>query len=537
MSELRLLLCATMLTIPLFADTVVSGKQAARKAYTYRPVVGGVEYDDLILLLTLQGIVNRTGPRLFYDTEGRSDWGPADRRWVRIYRDRKGFTFQQIDSLDRLIDTFRSRLRGAVVYDPGLDATRYVAITVGALNNWLPVTPAQRKGRLGDLPVRADLRGRWQTSREVYRWAIKELLPRCHRRLAYNAGKSHDDVNMGWDPAVIMALDYAVARRGFVFNLSPAARPTSYDNDTQLVAGYPDDAALMDTILKALDRPAQIYGWAEPEWTFVQRLSRRGHVLVCGHAGNLSFHARVPCRKRRFRQPRHGRTAIAQPEDKYYLAFMTNEGDTPRVLATFFFGAWLDAHRGEIPINWGVSPALLAEFPALAEYYYETATENDYFYAGVSGSGYAFIDRLPNVGQLAEFGRPFFRNADIDVVDSWDYTKFRPDRYDEYARTAGVKLFTLLPRGPSRIEMLPCGVPAIVPDGRVHYKIDDVDQVVRAIEAIAKENPPPFLIPLYGGLGHQAIQRYRKIARGLDPERFEFIGLDDLRSLATKMGS
>ncbi|KPJ63574.1 hypothetical protein AMK68_03690 [candidate division KD3-62 bacterium DG_56] len=537
MSELRLLLCATMLTIPLFADTVVSGKQAARKAYTYRPVVGGVEYDDLILLLTLQGIVNRTGPRLFYDTEGRSDWGPADRRWVRIYRDRKGFTFQQIDSLDRLIDTFRSRLRGAVVYDPGLDATRYVAITVGALNNWLPVTPAQRKGRLGDLPVRADLRGRWQTSREVYRWAIKELLPRCHRRLAYNAGKSHDDVNMGWDPAVIMALDYAVARRGFVFNLSPAARPTSYDNDTQLVAGYPDDAALMDTILKALDRPAQIYGWAEPEWTFVQRLSRRGHVLVCGHAGNLSFHARVPCRKRRFRQPRHGRTAIAQPEDKYYLAFMTNEGDTPRVLATFFFGAWLDAHRGEIPINWGVSPALLAEFPALAEYYYETATENDYFYAGVSGSGYAFIDRLPNVGQLAEFGRPFFRNADIDVVDSWDYTKFRPDRYDEYARTAGVKLFTLLPRGPSRIEMLPCGVPAIVPDGRVHYKIDDVDQVVRAIEAIAKENPPPFLIPLYGGLGHQAIQRYRKIARGLDPERFEFVGLDDLRPLATKMGS
>jgi hypothetical protein len=388
---------------------------------------------------------------------------------------------------------------------------------------------------LGALSVKDDLRGRWETNREAYRWAIKHLLPRCNRRLAFNAGKSHDDINMGWDPAVIMALDYAVARRGFVFNLSPAAHPTSYDDGKQTVAGYPGDAALMDTILKALDRPAQIYGWAEPEWTFVQRLSRRGHVLVCGHAGNLSFHARVPCRKRRLRQPRHGRQPLSEPRDKYYLAFMTNEGDTPRVLATFFFGAWLDPHRGEIPINWGASPALLAEFPALAEYYYETATENDYFYAGVSGSGYAFIDRLPDVAQFAEFGRPFFRHADIDVVDSWDYTKFRPDRYETYARVAGVKLFTLLPRGKSRIETLPCGVPAIVPDGRVHYKVNRVEQTVEAIEAIAKDHPPPFLIPLYGGLGHQAVERYRKIARRLDRARFEFVGLDDMATLARAM--
>ncbi len=90
--------------------------------------IQGMSDEDVILLLNLQGIVNRDGARLLYDTEGRSDWGPSDRLWMRIWHERKGFGFDAVESLDALVRTFAEHIKGVVVYDPELDDVYYYGI-------------------------------------------------------------------------------------------------------------------------------------------------------------------------------------------------------------------------------------------------------------------------------------------------------------------------------------------------------------------------------------------------------------------------
>ncbi len=506
-----------------------------RMAKTFK--IGDMSDADLILLLNLQGLANRDGAHLFLDTEGRNDWGPSDRRWMSIYAERKGLGFDPVESLDALVESFRDRIKGLVVYDPSLDASRYVALTIAGLEDLLAISPDQMKGEIAGLPIRHDLRNRFRTGVDAYEWAIKELRPRCSDGIAYSAGQTHHDVNLGHDNGIILALDYAIAHRGFVFNLSPCAEPAKYDHDKEEVKGHPDDARLMDAIFDAYEPPAKIYGWNEPEWSFTSRISRHGHMLMCGKGANLSFHQHVPADRKRFRQVAETDPKPRVIEDKYYVALMTNEGDTPRVFTTFFFGGWEDPYRGGVPVNWGISPTLVSEFPAIAEYYYSTATPNDYFYAGVSGPGYAFIDQLPDVGVFARYAGPRFEAADIDIVDAWDEFEFHPALYQIFAKEAGVKLFTLLPRGEPGPRLLPSGVPVIIPHEKVHYKGSDVDARVEAINAVAAEHKPPFLIPLYGGVGKRCCERYKELAERLDPSKFEFVTLADMAWMASELAS
>lgn len=506
---------------------------------------------DIILLLNLQGLVNRDGARLFLDTEGRSDWGPADRRWMQVYSKRKGIDFEPVESFDDLVSEFVGMIDGLVVYDPTLDASRYVALTLAGLTNCLAVSTDQIKGTVAKLAIKEDLRGRFTTGVDAYEWALKNLRPRCSNTITYSAGQTHDDVNLGHDNGIILALDYAIAHKAFVFNLSPCPEPATYDYEKEKVKGHPEDAAMMDRIFDTYKAPAKVYGWNEPEWPFTSRISKHGHMLMCGRGSNLSFHQHVPAgvesaelsvergeapRFPHFEQKAATSSVATQVEDKYYMAFMTNEGDTPRVITTFFFGAWENPERGDVPINWGISPTLICDFPAIAEYYYSTATPNDYFYAGVSGTGYAFIDQLPDVSVFARYGKPRFEAADIDIVDAWDEFEFHPQLYETYAKEAGIRLFTLLPRGESEPKLLPGGVPVIVPHAKVHYKETGFDARIQNIEAITKERKPPYLIPLYGGVNHNACAAYKKIAEALDPEKFEFVTLAKMAELAKALG-
>jgi len=486
-------------------------------------------FDDLVTLLTLQGLANRTEPRLVLNSEWGPDWSRAERKWQEVYADRLGYRFRQARSLDAVLRDSSDLADGLVVYDPDLDASRWIAVTMSALEGRLPASPDQLSGTLKGFKVREDLRGRWSNPESAYGWAIENLLPRCNPEVAFNAGKSHDRIDMGTDRSVILTMDYAVAQKAFVLNLSPAGKPATYGHEKIPVPGYPEDAAIMYSILSQYKPFLRMWGWAEPEWTFVSVLSKFSHMLICGSASNMSFHGAAPARRKPLRQPRHGRPK-PKLEDGYYLAAMTTEGDAPRVLSTFFFGGWLNPDRGKLPINWGIDPLLLYDFPFLADYYYSTMTGNDYFFAGVSGAGYVFIDQLPDVKAWAKHCKPYFDHCDIDIVDCWDEFEFHPGRYETFAREAGVRMFTLLPRGGPKTVTLPSGVPCLVPDERVHYKAGE--KSVPDIKAIAAEHPAPFLIPLYGCGGHHGPSAYRTILKELRSKKYEAVGLDDMAELA-----
>lgn len=487
-------------------------------------------YDWLVTLLTLQGIANRDEPRVYFDARELADWIRADRVRRKLNERDYGIVCRTVRDRRGLLVGTRDVVRGAVLYDAKLDASRWIAVTLAALEDLLPLTPAQRRDMPYAIDVVHDLRGRWDDGPAAYRWAIRHVLPRCDRRIAYNAGHSHDDVDMGIDPGIITALDYAVRRRGFVFNLSPCAKPGKYADHH--VPGYPDDVRLFRTILRKLDAPAAIFGWAEPEWTLTTLLNEHDHYLMCGRAANLSFHAAI---RPQGRAPRFGQSPagpMPRLEKKCYLAFMTSEGDTPRVTSSFFMGGWCAAQRGRFPMNWGLNPLEAALMPAHVEHFYRTATPNDYLYSGVGGAGYVFVNRLRNPALYIDHAAPHLRRAGLDVVEIWQNGEPAYDTYERYAWQCRLRGIVHLPKGPPHVHRLRGGTPIVfMAEGLVHHYGTPRESADR-IRAVVQAQGLPQFIPVYRSPRPNIVRECMAIARELDPDVYEPVRLDVMMHLA-----
>ncbi|WP_392674635.1 GxGYxYP domain-containing protein [Streptomyces sp. LN785] len=138
--------------------------------------VGDLPGGDQILLTTLQGVVNRHRPELYFTFSG----GEADARWLTGIDVPKT---HHADPMD-LLAAYRKRVRGAIVPDPDVPSSINVATTLAGLEDAVVADEARAKAH--GLPVVEDLRGRFGDSPDpvdVYRWQFNHLYPRCTRRL------------------------------------------------------------------------------------------------------------------------------------------------------------------------------------------------------------------------------------------------------------------------------------------------------------------------------------------------------------------
>jgi len=409
-------------------------------------------FADQVVAYTAQGLRNRNASAVWYlQPVFWSD--PNSTLWfAQNYLPGKGFVFTNVtgDFCDLaaatgMLASAGGPVRGIALYnETALDASRWLAVTASALNDLLPLNPAMlgqaQYACLRTLPIVADFSqplARWTTNVAAYQWGVSQLLPHCANGSVYSAGHSFNDstesVYLGNDPSIDLGLDGAVAQRMFVFNLSP---------DT---VHYPAHAAQFTAIVAALraHNPAlvpSLFGWAEPEPEMTYSTSVGGGAVVCDAAPNLSFWSHV------------GSGAVALPynvrpsltlQDHVYVAFQTNEGDTPKILAALQGGLWLNPARGSIPMSWGIDP-LTAQFaPALLEFYAATATANDTFFAATAGAGYtypwllppvsfnAYVDRMAGLVNSLTPGWP----AHSWEVDIWDWNS--PSNVTQYAARAG----------------------------------------------------------------------------------------------------
>ncbi len=512
----------------------------------------GLTWDELCSAEALQGLVNRRGPRLYLDHGEK-----ADRRWLEIYAERAGLRYERVGSLPDLLRRFRSDARGARVYDPDVDGSRYVAVTLAGLDRLLPVSSAMLDGtspamqvggrsfRPADLGYETadDLRGRFKSSVAAYEWALREVMPRCSRTLAHSVDGGRVDGILTGVCGPMSGFDWQVMNRGFVFNLgSQAKKMVSYGAE---VGGNAGHAEMYERILKSLKPPAQITGYGDPEDYWCLLLSRHGHYSF--HAfHNWSFHARVPVKARALRQSIRPEPGTVTPEtERYYVCFMTSEGDTMKGPLPFFYDSWFDPKRGAVPINWGVNPLMAKLFPAMLDYYYATATPNDGFFAGPSGAGYTYPDVMPDVGEFGKHTGRYGRLADVRCFDLWGAA--RPDVLETYGHASkplGLTTFT----GPARMWFLPDGTPVVhhelgywqthglagdVPWPRAFADPEEraraVRRLVDRIERVASRVKPPFIILVYGDLHSYAAHAslYADVAAALDPKRFRPARLDE----------
>jgi hypothetical protein len=136
--------------------------------------------DQQALLVTMQGVVNRTRPRLYFY------WGtdPTNLEWIKTIRVPYTMSTQPWELFER----YRSEIAGAIVYDPDVPDTINLATTLAGIHGAVVATEALAIQY--QLPVIEDLRGRFANKLAVYQYALSSVYAEATNRLVTAIGPS-----------------------------------------------------------------------------------------------------------------------------------------------------------------------------------------------------------------------------------------------------------------------------------------------------------------------------------------------------------
>lgn len=333
-------------------------KDAARRRF----------WDQTQLAVAIQGLVNRTAPRLFlrYDASADDFWWDEMTRaggWLA------GRPVVRLGSIDQLLSRFHDSFRGLVVWDDRVPSTSNLASTIAGCDDLLPVRFDPREGSLyrkltqaGRLPVKVRLlrddgtplfngrgtipgTGRQSSGsakNDAYRWLIQQYV---------KPGKANPQVmgyyldaywHQAWHAAgpinhTLTNHDFVIARRGVVFDLNVWDDEAAIDDPNQPPG---TDVATLKELLRAsyerlqgrgLSHVAGFVPWAykytrfpgaggrhpevPTEWRYAEILScfnayMDADALGLGAMANASFFQHYPLAPRYEQNPKPTRESL-----------------------------------------------------------------------------------------------------------------------------------------------------------------------------------------------------------------------------------
>ncbi len=359
------------------------------------------------MLVSLQGVANRTGPRLYFVYPETWDFKftPSILEYLAA---EKGFSFERITTPEHALQTFSQDARGYVVWDTAVRTSLIVAYTIAGVENAIVVTDAQLDAAESvGLGCVADLRGEFagMSDVEIYRWAYDRYRSRCSRDYIVWLGGEHGKV---MKPGVA---DWGMYKRAFFTDLS--ARKSDKD-----------EYALARKLLSEQNPGSYVFGWhsygKDTEDEHVTLTSSFGLRVEGLHTlPNMSFSSQVPATEGfRFRNNHSvDPSCDRRPARKVYVACLQTD--------CLGIGAWTEPGRGEIPYAWEVTMNWVWLAPAMLEFFYSQATKNDYFIGALSGPGYVYPSAVPRTllpGLIDEAAR-LMKQLDLKVFDIMDFSK------------------------------------------------------------------------------------------------------------------
>lgn len=449
----------SLLLVLAFLIIHIPGSANTNKVYTVD--ISILNEEETAAILSLQGLVNREKPQIlvlpkdkggfggrgykFQDTNMQRDglaalsqetldkYASLEDVWEEYYSKEYQYTFEPIDFEDAF-STFASFYRGSVKYG-GIHAAAGIAIatTICGVSDAIPVTQGliDKYPVLKALPVITDLTSfHFKNRKEAHRWAIDEYLDQTSKDYAYSYWQHERN---------FYTIDYAIAHKLFSFLLSFAS-----EKNPQGGVYDKEEADMLDEIFAHLNPGSIILGWGESEEYIIQaRCGEGGHALICTNISpNLSFHAAVPADITQLKQKRQLNEEQVNVENKIYISFSINEGDTYKSVGNLMMdGAWLHEKRGQIAFNWPTNPKILQMLPGLAQYYYNSMTENDYFTVPTSGIGYfdATFSTEEARALYAAKSKEAAAYADQHYIDVW-WNGFQGN--DKWIQSMGMKGYT-----------------------------------------------------------------------------------------------
>ena len=471
--------------------------------------------DERLLLSTLQGNVNRSQPRIYLI----SPFEEGPRAWL----DELGLPVEEVSDPWELLVRYRAALRGAIVYDPDLPDSINVALTLAGLHDAVVASPRlldRLSAQPDPLPILEDLRGRFRSALDAYRWQSKALWPRVNQRLLVGIPPTQNGEAYGG-----LLQDYAVATRAMAFWLHP---------------DEPQERRLFEAILAAAPPNSPYFGWypadVSGEFQGVELASARGvYTLAADYSANLSVFSGMP-RLRARTAASASRSAALPLENKIYLTLTFTEGDNLQYMQHRLRRLWDDSARGRIPLNWSVNPLAWEIAPTILGYYLRTRTKRDTLIAGPSGAGYMSPDVWP-AEALPDFLRQSatcMRRTGIDVV--WALNRRQGESQPLSAETARAYQAELAPLGIllnyepySQVTMLEGGLPQAITWG-----VNNAEDFTRAIlsAAFQFDGQRPLFLSL--GLFAWNLTPIDIVALTRElPSEYQIIGVSDFFHLVT----
>lgn len=399
------------LTLPTPARryTTFQPKMPLPARHLYVADIRRMNLGEKLLLTSLQGIVNRRQPRIYFLFDD------DDKLWLDELQKQKE-TDAPIPVSDpwSLLETFRDEYKGVVLCDPKVYSSPCIAVSLAGADDLLvaltPPLAAHVKA-----PVTVDLRGKFKDNAHALRYLRTDILPRL-------------------DPFLTICLSPAIYDRGSLDQII-AARGSAFwitGPKSQKLPGA-NQAGEMEEIKKLFAQMplgAVVRGfWWQGDGVGLQEDagvalgSRFGKVtLVSDLITNLSVHSGVPATQF-VQKPRP--PAPALDPKKVYLAFTMSDGDNLCTWRGYFRRYFDDPVRGTFPIGWGMGPALLDLAPDWARWYYEKATPNDEFICDVSGVAYMYPSSWGAALKDREGAFKYFYNQTQDYMRRMDMKTIR----------------------------------------------------------------------------------------------------------------
>ena len=477
-------------------------------------------------LVSLQGLANEGAPRLYFLYP--ANWPYGYTRNLKDYFEKSyGFEFREIATPADALHEFREHVKGYVVWDPAVRTSLTVAFTVAGLSRAVVVSPDQIPlAEREKLPKVEDFRGKFEgkTDYEIYSWAFGQYWDRCsHEFLTYLGGVTGPSMQ----PAIA---DLGIYHRSFFTDLSCDPKDTL-------------EYALADRIMGGMKPMTSfVLGWhsyaKDMEQMYITLISR--HVLRQEGLNtwpNMSFTTQLPLTPGFTFRNRHavvpGKKYLPGP--KVYIACVQTDG--------LGLGAWLDPGRGVFPYAWETTDGnSLIHAPALFEYFYATATPNDYFIGALSGPSYMYPLAIPPryLPGVIAMDRANMDSLDLRIYGIMERTNFG-DRYvgntnlpkrivDAYYDGLPGATGFILGYGPSQTYDVRHHVPFL----SYEYYLSaerPAEDAVADLKELAVMNPKrPYYLVMHVR-ENSGIDRVRSILNQLGPE-FELVPLDVLMTMA-----
>lgn len=430
-------------------------------------------WDETHFAVTLQGVVNSKTPKLYVFFTG--DDGSTDKFWLKYLQESKFAGSNNpihIDSIRSLANTFKESINGLVVYDGNVPATSNAASTIAgveklaavrydaspnSLYTLLTSDPAGPKLKVKKQLVNLDgtsmftgqgiipgtkTKSTGSAKCDVYIWAKEKYIDtgKCNPSIM---GYYVDSYCIPQLQGVILPFhtlvnhDYIVAKKGFVFDLSPWEDETPVDDKHQkLGTDYNTFKAILQSAYNRLNGRSMVSvsGYI-PFWFKYSNIAQAGgkHEPVYGEfrlsgllasynafldadaidrpeMANASVFCKFPLRWI-YKQNKPTIESLkslgyidssGKVAEKAFVCMYVGDYDSAAWMYRMIPRLWGDSARGKIPLGWAFNPNLAARFAAGMHYVRTNASPNDYFIAGACGAGYLHPRYLVKPSRMSE---------------------------------------------------------------------------------------------------------------------------------------